>query len=83
MCTFHSDTEVQVCDVAIGHVKAELRGQDFAIRYTHLEGEGTLIQVVGDGVDPDLFEKLVRNGMAAAESQVSNMSARKPIKLAG
>jgi len=68
VCTFHSDTEVQVCDVAIGHVKAELTAQGDAIRYTHLEGEGTLVRVVGDGVNPALFEKLVRNGMAAAES---------------
>lgn len=68
MCTFHSDREVQVCDVAIGQVKAALTAQGDAIRYTHLEGEGTLVQVVGEGVDPELFERLVRNGMAAAES---------------
>lgn len=68
MCTFHSDREVQVCDFAIGHVKAELKAQGDAVRYTHLEGEGTLVQVVGNGVDSDLFEKLVGNGMAAAES---------------
>jgi hypothetical protein len=68
MCTFHSDTEVQVCDVAIPHVKARLAADlGGAVRYTHLEGEGTLVQVVEDGVDPELFEKLVRNGMAAAE----------------
>lgn len=68
MCTFHSDREVQVCDVAIDHIKAELTTQGDAIRYTHLDGEGTLVQVVGNEVDPDHFEKLVRNGMAAAES---------------
>jgi hypothetical protein len=69
MCTFHSDREVQVCDVAIPHVKAELAGDlAGAVRFTHLEGEGTLVQVVEENVDPALFEKLVRNGMAAAES---------------
>ena len=67
MCTFHSETEVQVCDVAIPHVKAQLAGEGDAVKFTHLEGEGTLVQVVGSGVDPEQFEKLVRNGMAAAE----------------
>ena len=68
MCTFHSETEVQVCDVAIPHVKAQLAAEGDAVKFTHLEGEGTLVQVMGQGVDPEQFEKLVRNGMAAAET---------------
>lgn len=68
MCTFHSDTEVQVCDVAIPHVKAQLAGEGDAVKFTHLEGEGTLVQVVRSGVAPEVFGRLVRNGMAKAES---------------
>ncbi|MEX0790065.1 MAG: hypothetical protein WD178_04745 [Actinomycetota bacterium] len=67
MCTFHSDKEVQVCDVAIPHVKAQLAADADAIRFTHLEGEGTLVQAVGD-IDPAVFERRVRSGMAAAEA---------------
>ena len=67
MCTFHSDKEVHVCDVAIGHVKAQLASEGDAVRFTHLEGEGTLVQAVGD-VDLSLFEQRVRDGMAAAEA---------------
>lgn len=70
MCTFHSDKEVQVCDVAIDHVKAQLASEGEAVRFTHLEGEGTLVQAVGD-VDLGLFEQRVRNGMAAAEAKFS------------
>ena len=67
MCTFHSETQVQVCDVAIPHVKSRLAaGLGGSVRYTHMEGEGTMVEAVGE-VDPQLFEKLVRNGMAAAE----------------
>lgn len=69
MCTFHGDKQVQVCDVAIGHVKSRLASDlDATVRYTHLEGEGTLVEAVGDSVDVGLFQQLVRNGMAAVES---------------
>lgn len=72
MCTFNGDREVKVCDVAIGHVKAVLAADlGDVVRYTHLEGEGTLVEVVGDGVDAGLFKQLVRNGMAAAEPAAS------------
>jgi hypothetical protein len=53
--------------VAIGHVKARLASEGEAVRFTHLEGEGTLVQAVGD-VDLSLFEQKVRSGMAAAEA---------------
>ncbi|HEX2053071.1 MAG TPA: hypothetical protein VHJ78_05000 [Actinomycetota bacterium] len=69
MCTFHEETKVQVCDVAIGHVKSELAsGLDAPVRYTHMEGEGTMVEAVGEGVDAARFQELVRNGMAAAEA---------------
>lgn len=69
MCTFHGETEVQVCDVAIEHVRARLASDlDTPVRYTHLEGEGTMVQAIGDSVDPERFQQLVRRGMAAAES---------------
>lgn len=70
MCTFHGERKVQVCDVAIGHVMAELAA-DFGggtVRYTHMEGEGTLVEAVDESVDAACFQQLVRNGMAAAES---------------
>jgi hypothetical protein len=68
MCTFNGDREVTVCDVAIKPVKAALAtGWGDAVRYTHLEGEGTLIEVVGQAVDVQLFEQLVKEGMAEAE----------------
>jgi len=68
MCTFNGDREAKVCDVAIGSVKAALAaGLGDTVRYTHLEGEGTLIEMLGHASDVRLFEKLVKNGMAAAE----------------
>lgn len=69
MCTFNGYRELTVCDVAIKPVKAAL-GADLngeAVRYTHLEGEGTLIEVVGQAVGVQLFERLVKEGMAEAE----------------
>jgi hypothetical protein len=68
MCTFNGDRQVTVCDIAIQPVKAALAANlGDAVRYTHLEGEGTLVEVVGQGVDVQLFEQLVREGMAEAE----------------
>jgi hypothetical protein len=68
MCTFNGDREAKVCDVAIGPVKTVLSaGLGDAVRYTHLEGEGTLVELTASEVDVRLFEQLVREGMAEAE----------------
>ena len=67
MCTFNSDRQVRVCDVAIGHVKTKLiAGLGDAIQYTHLEGEGTLIDA-GVAVNAGHFRQLVNAGIAEAE----------------
>jgi hypothetical protein len=68
MCTFKSDREVVVCDVAIGAVKARLDADlGSAVRYTVFHGQGTLVEAVS-GVDGQRFEQLVRTGMTAAGS---------------
>ena len=68
MCTFKSDREVVVCDVAIGAVKARLETDlGGAVRYTVIHGQGTLVEA-DSGVDGHRFEPLVRTGMTAAGS---------------
>jgi hypothetical protein len=69
MCTFNGDREVKVCDVALGPIKAALGAGlgGEAVRYTHLEGEGTLVELTPSEVDVRVFEHLVREGMAEAE----------------
>ncbi len=67
MCTFTNDRELSVCDVAIGQVKAKLTPElGDALRYTHLEGEGTLIEAAHT-VDAERLRQLVDAGIAEAD----------------
>jgi hypothetical protein len=64
MCTFRSDREVVVCDVAIEHVRAELQryaGTDVTYRAAG-EGGTTIVQAA-EVVDPEAFGEAVRRGM--------------------
>jgi hypothetical protein len=67
MCTFTSDREVAVCDVAIGHVKAKLAAElGGDVSYTHTDGRPTLVKA-GQTVDAERFRQLVNAGITEAE----------------
>lgn len=71
MCTFKSEREVMVCDVAIGAVRAELEADlGDAVRYTVIDGAGTLVEGRAD-LDGRQFRKLVEIGIAAASPNVA------------
>lgn len=72
MCTFDHETAVTVCDVAIGRVRSNLE-EAFpgAIRFTHLEGAGTLVEADSE-LEPARFAAIVRG--AIAEAQLSSPS---------
>ena len=64
MCTFRSDREVVVCDVAIEHVRAELQGYAGTdVTYGAAEGGGTTFVHAAEVVDPEAFGSAVRRGM--------------------
>lgn len=67
MCTFNHETAVTVCDVAIGPVRSNLE-EAFpgAIRFTHLEGAGTLVEADSD-LEPVRFAAVVKRAIAQAE----------------
>ena len=68
MCSFKDDRSVQVCDLAIGHVRADVQ-KTFGdiVQFTSLEGGGTLVRADRD-VDPDVFGERTRAAIAAAQS---------------
>ena len=68
MCTFRGDRTVQVCDLAIGHVR-ETAKESFgdSVRCTPIEGGGTLVEADID-VDPEMFGERTRAAIAAAET---------------
>jgi hypothetical protein len=66
VCTFDSDREVRVCDVAIGSVKARLAAElGDVVHYTHVEGQPTLV-AAGRLVDAERFRRLVNAGIEEA-----------------
>lgn len=44
MCTFRSDHEVMVCDVAIGNVRSNLKDAIQEVEFTTVHGQGTLVR---------------------------------------
>ena len=69
MCTFKSDREVMVCDVAIGAVKAHLEVDlGDAVRYKVVHGQGTLVEAASR-VDGHRFAQLVKTGIATVGSE--------------
>ena len=71
MCTFHDERTLQVCDQAIGQVRAAVAATfGDAVTCTHLEGEGTLVQAGAD-VDVALFGERTRAAIAAAQDTAS------------
>jgi hypothetical protein len=70
MCTFRDERTVQVCDMAIGQVRQEVKATfGDAVICTHVEGGGTLVQA-GPDVDPKLFGERTRAAIAAAQATV-------------
>ena len=64
MCTFRSDREVAVCDVAIEHVRAELQGYAGTdVTYRAAEEGGTIVVQAAEVVDPEAFGSAVRRGV--------------------
>jgi hypothetical protein len=64
MCTFRSEREVVVCDVAIDHVRAELQGLARTdVTYWAADEGGTTLVQAGEVVDPETFVAAVRRGM--------------------
>jgi hypothetical protein len=68
MCTFRDERTVEVCDVAIAHVRREMDAA-FAgnIRYTHVDGRPTLVEAAPN-VDAAAFQARSRAAIAAAQS---------------
>ena len=67
MCTLEDDRTVQVCDIAIGSVRAELECK-FAgsLTYVHRDGEPTRI-VAGGGVSAAEFRSSAERAIARAQ----------------
>lgn len=71
MCTRHSDRSMMVCDVAIGRVRLELEAAlGGGVRYTHVHGEGTLVDVDAT-VDSERFQELIQAAVAADQNTPS------------
>ncbi|GAC1329099.1 MAG: hypothetical protein NVSMB2_28260 [Chloroflexota bacterium] len=67
MCDFKDERTVQVCDVAIDHVRRVVHAEfGDKVRYTTLDGEGTLVRADAD-VDADAFGERARAAIAAAQ----------------
>ena len=68
MCSFRDDRTVQVCDLAIGHVRETVK-ESFgdSVRCTPIEGGGTLVEADSD-VDPEIFGERTRAAIAAAQT---------------
>ncbi len=68
MCTFHDDRTVEVCDVAIGRVRAELQAAfGERVRFTSRHGEPTLVEATAD-VDAGEFTGVARRAIDAAQT---------------
>jgi hypothetical protein len=68
MCTFRDELNVQVCDVAIGHVREVVEATfGDAVSCTALQGGGTLVHAE-QGVDMELFGARTREAIAAAQA---------------
>lgn len=67
MCTFNHETAVTVCDVAIDRVRSNLE-EAFpgAVRFTHLEGAGTLVEADPD-LEPAQFGTVIKAAIAEAQ----------------
>lgn len=67
MCTFNHETAVTVCDVAIGPVRSDLEDAfPGAVRFTHLEGAGTLVEA-GQDLEPARFGTVIKAAIARAQ----------------
>jgi len=67
MCTFEDDRTVEVCDVAIGRVRAELdRRFAGSVAHVHREGAPTLV-AAGPDVSASEFRSEAERAIAAAQ----------------
>lgn len=75
MCTFKDQQHVLVCDVAIGQVRASLTAVfGEAIRYTSVEGQGTLVQAP-PSVAGEPFLALTRAAIDQAQQNQEHRAA--------
>ena len=75
MCTFHDETAVTVCDVAITRVRSDLEGTFLgAVTFTHVDGKGTLVEV-DPAVEPARFDTASRLSITAAQLPAGGESA--------
>ncbi len=75
MCTFKSERQVMVCDIAIGKVRAAAEsvfGDE--IQFTVVDGEGTLVEAPAN-VDPTRFDAVMMEAIAVANAAPSPPSA--------
>ena len=77
MCTFKDQQTVLVCDVAIGQVRERLTAAfGETIRYTPIDGQGTLVQAPDD-MASEQFQELTRAAIAKAQ-QTAPRAATSP-----
>ncbi len=76
MCTFKDEQTVQVCDVAIVHVRErlqELFGD--TIHYTTVHGQGTLVHAPST-VDSAWFQSTTREAIVEAQGSSTSRSSQ-------
>jgi hypothetical protein len=68
MCTFKSERQVMVCDIAIGKVRAATESAfGHEICFTVVDGEGTLVEAPAE-VDAARFDAIVLDAIAIANA---------------
>ena len=67
MCTFRSDQEIMVCDIAIERVRARLQEAAQRAQFTTVHGQGTLVRA--NGGDTARFEDVVRAAIQIANQE--------------
>lgn len=72
MCTFNHEAAVTVCDVAIDRVRSDLEhAVPGAVRFTHIEGEGTLVEPGAD-VERGQFGTVINAAISRAQLAPDN-----------
>lgn len=67
MCTFNHEAAVTVCDLAIDRVRSDLEDAfPGAVRFTHLEGAGTLVEADSD-LEPAQFGIVIKAAITRAQ----------------
>ncbi len=68
MCTFKSERQVMVCDIAIGKVRAATESVfGHEVCFTVVDGEGTLVEAPAE-IDAARFEAIVMDAIVVANT---------------